>query len=579
MTDAEHPDTSRHPDTSSGTPYLPEPESASDAELIRLVRAGDSQAYEQLFLRHREVAIRYARRIADSERAEDLCAEAFTKIFDLLQRGKGPEVAFRAYLLTTVRTSHLNAIRAGSREDLVADHESLRRMRPHVDDPDARFDAGAIFRAFDKLPERWQAALWLTTVEGLTNEEASKHLGVKVNAVASLAFRARSGLRQAYLSEHLLETTDPQCRRIVTYLPSYLRDGLTPRRRAAVELHLSTCTSCATAALELSEVNTRLGAVLAPLALTGVAVGGAAVIVPAKATSLVAIGLASLSTTGSSAATAAKSFVSTTVLHAKAGGAALSGMAGAKLAAAATVTALGVAVGSEVLHPDSSTPASTGRAERATVVDEPVRTTPQASPAQRRTAAALPAPFRPTAGPTPGPSPSASPGPTPPNRAPAAPVPTPAAAPSASAPAGATPAPTTSATPSPGTTSPRMGIGQPTTQTSTRSGLLWDQVTLPVTGATRNSTLVLTTTRTFSAALATTTGTGWICGTPVVSWFDGGFHATSRITCMFTGNAAPGPLRFDYQVVAGSVFTAALTPPAGVLDSDPTDNLRRLLLR
>src|SRR5689334_21731591 len=86
----------------------PVPQAVSDSELIARVRAGDAAAYEELFLRHRDVAIRYARRFADDQGAEDLCAEAFAKILDLLQHGKGPDVAFRAYLLTTVRTGHLN---------------------------------------------------------------------------------------------------------------------------------------------------------------------------------------------------------------------------------------------------------------------------------------------------------------------------------------------------------------------------------------------------------------------------------------------------------------------------------------
>lgn len=542
----------------------PEMESASDADLIRLVRDGDSAAYEHLFVRHREVAIRYARRIADSERAEDLCAEAFAKILDLLQRGKGPDVAFRAYLLTTVRTSHLNTIRASSREDLVPDHEPISRMTPTVDNPDARFDASAIYRAFDTLPERWRAALWLTSVEGLSNDEASKHLGVRVNAVASLAFRARAGLRQAYLREHLLEITDPQCRRIIELLPGYLRGSVSDRRRALIDTHLAGCASCTTAALELTEVNSRLGAVLAPLALVGL--GGAAVVIPAKATTLTAVGVASLIGTGSAVGGFVKGAVTGTALQVKAAGSALSGLVSTKLAVAATATALGLAVGSEVLlhsEPQADLPAT----EQVLLPPPSDPTSPAARRPARVATTPRPTPTRlqvlppttsaprtvSTTGPTTGATPNAVV-----TTAPAAPTSAPASAPSASA--------------------ARMSVGQPSTQSYTQWGVRRDKVTVPVTNPTADSFLQVTATHTLDTALATTTSTGWVCGTPTANWFDGGLYATSRISCVYTGNGPAGPLTFDYQVVAGSTLTAALTPPAGYRD-DLSDNVGRLLLR
>ncbi|MCW2755801.1 MAG: polymerase, sigma-24 subunit, subfamily [Marmoricola sp.] len=233
---------------------------ASDPELIMMVRVGQVAAYEELFLRHREVAVRYARRIAPADRAEDLCAEAFAKVLDLLKRGKGPEVAFRAYLLTTVRTTHLNAVRAVRREDLVADHEPINRMVPVIEDPDARFDRQAAFRALAKLPERWQATLWMTAVEDLPIEEIGRRLGISANAVSSLAVRARAGLRRAYLAEHLQEPSEPECRRIVELLPGYLRRSLTARRDELAEAHLGRCRPCSTAAEEITGVAVSLPA-------------------------------------------------------------------------------------------------------------------------------------------------------------------------------------------------------------------------------------------------------------------------------------------------------------------------------
>ena len=71
-----------------------------DAELIAAVRGGDVDAYGELFARHVDAARRLARQIAGPSDADDLVSDAFTKVLLVLQRGGGPDLAFRAYLLS-----------------------------------------------------------------------------------------------------------------------------------------------------------------------------------------------------------------------------------------------------------------------------------------------------------------------------------------------------------------------------------------------------------------------------------------------------------------------------------------------
>ncbi|MCX6398213.1 MAG: sigma-70 family RNA polymerase sigma factor [Propionibacteriales bacterium] len=503
----------------------------SDPELIAKVRSGDAAAYEELFLRHREVAIRYARRISDSERAEDLCAEAFAKILDLLQRGKGPDVAFRAYLLTTVRTSHLNNLRGGVREDLVPDHEPISRMTPVIEDPDARFDQAAICRAFTHLPERWQRTLWLTAVEGLSHDEVGEHLGIKPNAVASLAFRARAGLRQAYLNEHLLNAREPDCRATVEQLSNFVRGRVGPRRSAAIQLHLDGCTSCTKAALELAEVDHRLGALLAPIALLGA--GGVALSAP------------------------------TTGLLALLKGA-LPSVIGAKTATVAGVAALSLAVGVEVVQQQGPPPPSQVPGVRVRTSPESAagRFTPPAHPrisAPGATATLAPSllptllpfvePRHPSPAVSPPGSPSATPTTTPPPAAPSAPA------------------------------ARSMAIGKTSTEQYQRAGNRWDRALIEVQDPPEGARLVVTTNRTYQAARATTAGTGWSCGAPTMSWFDGGPGASSRTVCRYSGGGDGSPLRFDYVVAPDAALAAAARAPDGYLDVSLLDNTVRLSLR
>ena len=79
----------------------------SDAELISRVRGGDVAAYGELFSRHVDAAKRLSRQLVRGPDADDLVSEAFAKVLTVLQGGGGPDVAFRAYLLTSVSSRYI----------------------------------------------------------------------------------------------------------------------------------------------------------------------------------------------------------------------------------------------------------------------------------------------------------------------------------------------------------------------------------------------------------------------------------------------------------------------------------------
>jgi hypothetical protein len=94
-----------------------------------------------------------------------------------------------------------------------------------------------IARAFRSLPERWQAVLWHTDIEASGPAEIAWLLGLSANSVAALAYRAREGLRQAYLQMHLSEVVRQECRPIAGKLGGYVRDGLSGCDAAKVAAH------------------------------------------------------------------------------------------------------------------------------------------------------------------------------------------------------------------------------------------------------------------------------------------------------------------------------------------------------
>jgi len=247
------------------------PEAPSDAELIARVRTGDLEAYGELFGRHQHAAVRMARQLVPPNDADDLASDAFSKVLDALRNGGGPDISFRAYLLTTVRRVHVDRIRSGRKVQTTDDIASYEREPETFDDPTVTgFESGAAAKAFASLPERWQAVLWHTEVEGEKPATIAPLLGLTANGVSALAYRAREGLRQAYLQQHLADVAGDRCRWTTERLGAYVRGGLTKRENHNVRAHLDDCAKCTAVYLELVEVNSALPALLAP-ALLGTA--------------------------------------------------------------------------------------------------------------------------------------------------------------------------------------------------------------------------------------------------------------------------------------------------------------------
>jgi RNA polymerase sigma factor (sigma-70 family) len=240
-----------------------------DATLIAAVRDGDTDAYGVLFERHVDAARRLARTLAPDGDADDLVAEAFAKVLPMLVRGEGPDLAFRAYLLTAVRRLNVDRHRTLARTRPTDDEAVLDAGQPFSDTAVAGFESAAAARAFASLPERWQLVLWHTEVEGQRPAEVAPLLGLSANAVSQLAHRAREGLRQAFVSMHVQESGDAReaCQTTRANLGAYIRAGLSGRESSRVSAHLECCRPCTAIYLELLEVDHDLRGLLAPLLL------------------------------------------------------------------------------------------------------------------------------------------------------------------------------------------------------------------------------------------------------------------------------------------------------------------------
>ncbi len=225
-------------------------------------------AYGELYRRHVTAAQGLARQLVRGPaEVDDVVADTFSRVLDLMRRGGGPQDAFRPYLLTAVRRGAYDRYR-GERRSVVTDEiEAYDPGQPFIDPAVAGLERSLIARAFLSLPERWRAVLWHTEIEGAKPADVAPLLGLTANGVAALAYRAREGLRQAYLQMHLSGVARQECRPVAAKLGAYVRGGLSARETHAVSVHLDECADCRAVYAELTDVNVALRGLVAPIFL------------------------------------------------------------------------------------------------------------------------------------------------------------------------------------------------------------------------------------------------------------------------------------------------------------------------
>ncbi|HEY4409525.1 MAG TPA: sigma-70 family RNA polymerase sigma factor [Acidimicrobiia bacterium] len=240
----------------------------SEDELLDRAREGDRSAFGTLYLRHRDAARKVAGMCASSAAdAEDAVAEGFARVFAALPRMAGRQIAFRPYLLTCVRNAATDRLRRERRIDLRDQMPETAGSAQADDMALLGLERNLVGEALQALPARWRTVLWLTEVEGLSPAEVSRRIGIKPNAVAALAYRARKGLREAYLQAHLKAEASEECRATVSRLGNYVRGDLAEKERLAVQTHLDGCAKCRCRRDELTDVNATLRNAFLPVPL------------------------------------------------------------------------------------------------------------------------------------------------------------------------------------------------------------------------------------------------------------------------------------------------------------------------
>jgi RNA polymerase sigma-70 factor (ECF subfamily) len=193
-----------------------EPESADTWDLLQRARAGDQQAFEELFARFRPLLQRFVarrldarlrRRLDASDIVQETQLEAYTRLADYLARRPMPfglwlrKTAYQR-LLKARRRHGRAGVRTVSREVRLPERSSLFLARSLVagstpSDRLARKEvARRVRQALARLPELDRQVIELRNFDGLNNNEVGCILGLEAATVSQRHGRALIRLRK-----------------------------------------------------------------------------------------------------------------------------------------------------------------------------------------------------------------------------------------------------------------------------------------------------------------------------------------------------------------------------------------------
>lgn len=171
---------------------------SKDAELVAQAKAGNVEAYGELYERYLDPIYRYIRtRVSEDQVAEDLTEMVFLRTFERLDRYQERGHPFSSYLYRVARNQLVDHYRTKKDEVSLDAVQLVEHPGGSMDESVIKQDqVNKLRNAIQKLPEDYQDVIRFRILMDMPTVEAASWLGRSEGAVRVLLHRALQALRE-----------------------------------------------------------------------------------------------------------------------------------------------------------------------------------------------------------------------------------------------------------------------------------------------------------------------------------------------------------------------------------------------
>lgn len=180
--------------------------SASEHELLRLLRDGNEESMATIYRRHGDLVFRFSMRMVQDESiAEEITQEVFLTLLNEVQRFDETRSALSTWLCGIARRLVWKHLRARQRDRPMPPDDQLHNVEGVEEDPCellTRKEALlALERGIEALPTEFSEVVILCELEEMKYEDAAVVLGVPIGTVRSRLHRAKRRLARLLVGE------------------------------------------------------------------------------------------------------------------------------------------------------------------------------------------------------------------------------------------------------------------------------------------------------------------------------------------------------------------------------------------
>ncbi len=185
---------------------------ASDKHLMKLVKNGDTRAFEELVARHEPAVASLVRYACGSDLADEAVQSAFVSLWRYRSNYQADRGSPRAWLLAIARHRAIDLMRSrGARQRytvtadphgwmVAAADETVMSDAPHVEVERGESRA-TIDRLLGMLPPAQRTVIELAYLDGLSHQEVAMKLGIPLGTVKGRIRLGLEKLRAAWVVE------------------------------------------------------------------------------------------------------------------------------------------------------------------------------------------------------------------------------------------------------------------------------------------------------------------------------------------------------------------------------------------